>query len=95
MFPSSAVGKLGDFQMKSMFTVTLSGEAVSVVVSSNGDGAIQLTKRLLDLEDRPENPRTSRECAMLARQPTHQESDVFFARQKAWTGAARMAGLLL
>ena len=79
--------------MKSMFTVTSGGRPVSVVVSSNGDDAVQMTKRLLELQD--DCPSDLLGVFMRARRPTHDECDKFFARQRVWVGQANVAGFLL
>jgi|JI10StandDraft_1071094.scaffolds.fasta_scaffold229576_2 hypothetical protein len=81
--------------MKSMFTVTLNGEPISVVVSADGDGAMRLTRRLLELDSGSEDYGLRSKRAMRARRPTHLECDAFFTSQKAWTGAATVAGFLL
>jgi hypothetical protein len=81
--------------MESMFTVTLGGEPISVVVASDGDGAMRLTRRLLELNSASQGQGLRSERAMRARRPTHLECDAFFTRQRAWTGAATVAGFLL
>lgn len=81
--------------MKSMFTITQGGQPVSVVVSSDDASAIQLTRRLLDLGAGSIEPARHPELMMRARRPTQRESTAFFARQRTWTGSARVAGFLL
>jgi hypothetical protein len=92
MFHSSGGIEIGEIPMKSMFTVTLSGKPVSVVISSTGDDAMEMTRRLMTLEAGSLAPNPSSMCA---RRPTHQESTAFFVRQRVWSGEANVAGFLL